>query len=183
MESLAIYYQGEKAYKHLQKTFVLPSVRCLQKRIEMIQFKPGFQDWILSVMQEKFREAPEHEKLVVLSFDEMQELYSKLGVSAAAPTFELDGVEVVCIHDVPHLIKCLRNTLMKHDILVDDKRASWSHVTEFFEKDSQRTLRSAPKLTRKHVAPNNFQKMKVRYAAQVLSRSVAVGISLYSACG
>ena len=275
MESLAIYYQGEKAYKHLRKTFVLPSVRCLQKRIEMIQFKPGFQDWILSVMNEKFREATGREKLVVLSFDEMQvrpnltylahddviegiedfgelgksarkadhalvflargltskwkqpvgytlsqgptpasvlrplleecirklrlagftvacvvsdmgtpnqELYSKLGVSAAAPTFTLNGVEVVCIHDAPHLIKCLRNTLMKQDIIVDAKRASWSHVAEFFErlaKDAEK----APKLTRKHVAPNNFQKMKVRYAAQVLSRSVAVGISLYSACG
>ena len=33
---------------------------------------PGFQDWILKVMKEKFKKSAKHEKLVVLSFNEMQ---------------------------------------------------------------------------------------------------------------
>jgi len=35
-------------------------------------------------------------------------------------------------------------------------------------------LRAVPKVTEKHVEPNNFQKMSVRVAAQVTSASINV---------
>lgn len=275
-ESLALYYQGARAYRHLRKTFVLPSPRCLRKRMEGIQMKPGYQDWILGVMKEKFRGVGAHEKMVVLSFDEMQvrpklsyvptddivegtedfgdlgrsqspadhalvfmargvsnrwkqpigyflsqgptlarvmqpllescirklrlagfivvasvcdmgtpnqELFKNLGVTTDSPMFSVDGENVVALHDVPHLLKCIRNTLLRGDVGADGKLASWNHIRQFYAVDSKRTIRSAPKLTQKHVFPGAFQKMKVRYATQILSRTVAAGISMYSAFG
>lgn len=39
--------------------------------------------------------------------------------------------------------------------------------------DAQREFRLAPKLINSHIRPTNFEKMKVKYAVQVLSASVA----------
>ena len=72
MECLTLYYQGPRAYRYLRKQFVLPSPRSLRRRIECIQMKPGFQKQIMAVMKEKVVSADDHERLVALSFDEMQ---------------------------------------------------------------------------------------------------------------
>ena len=40
------------------------------------------------------------------------------------PTLSVDAEDVVAFHDVPHLMKCLRNTLQKNDITVDGETAS-----------------------------------------------------------
>ena len=39
-----------------------------------------------------------------------QQLFKELGVNADKPTFSVDEEDVVALHDVPHLMKCLRNT-------------------------------------------------------------------------
>ncbi|KAF0303602.1 Transposable element P transposase [Amphibalanus amphitrite] len=48
-----------------------------------------------------------------------QDLYRKLGVTADCPTFLVDDVPVTALHDIPHLIKCVRNGLLKHGVAVD----------------------------------------------------------------
>jgi hypothetical protein len=49
-----------------------------------------------------------------------------------------------------------------------------------FRTDSGRgSLRAVPKLTETHLKPNSFQKMSVKLAAQVISRSVASGFRYY----
>ena len=275
MDGLALYYQGPKAYRHLRKTFVLPSPRCLRQRIEGIQMKTGFQDWIMSIMKEKFSGAAGHEKLVSISFDEMQvrpklnylpsedtvgvqdqgnvgrtsdpadhalvfmargvtcrwkqpvgyflskgptsatvmkelleacirklrlagftvvssvsdmgtpnqQLYRLLGVSTENPKFEVDGEEVIALFDVPHLYKCLRNTLLKQDVSAAGKTASWNDIRLFYNQEKTKQVRTAPRLTKDHIDPGPFKKMKVRYALQVFSRSVAAGLSLYTSFG
>lgn len=47
-------------------------------------------------------------------------LTEKLKVSAEKPFFNhpITGAKVFTIFDFPHLLKCLRNNLMKYDILV-----------------------------------------------------------------
>lgn len=40
-------------------------------------------------------------------------------------------------------------------------------------------MRAAPKLTNSHIHPTNFEKMKVKFATQVLSGTVASGMNLY----
>lgn len=52
----------------------------------------------------------------------------------------------------------------------------WEFVEQFYKIDKNNEFRLAPKLTDIHIAPNNFEKMKVRYATQVLSATVAAGL-------
>ena len=109
-----------------------------------------------------------------------QKLYDELGVSAASPQFEVDGIPVIAMFDVPHLFKSLRNSLFKQDVEVDGRRMSWEHIKQFFQADSKRTIRTAPKLQRNHVLLGAFKKMKVKFATQVFSRTVASGMQLYA---
>ena len=109
-------------------------------------------------------------------------LYRVLGVTADNPKFEVDGEEVIALYDVPHLFKC-RNTLLKQDISAGGKKASWNDIRLFYHQDKAKQMRSAPRLTNVHVEPGAFKKMKVRYALQIFSRSVAAGLTLYTSFG
>ncbi|KAH8025801.1 hypothetical protein HPB51_012123 [Rhipicephalus microplus] len=60
--------------------------------------------------------------------------------------------------DVPHIIKCIRNYLMRHKYGM---------------------LRVVPKLTKEHVSPDNLRKMNVSLAVQLFSRSTAIGLKVY----
>ena len=58
--------------------------------------------------------------------------------------------------------------------------ACWKDIVDFYEKDKLLPIRAAPKLTEKHIHPTNFQKMKVKYATQIFSHTVASAICTYS---
>lgn len=49
------------------------------------------------------------------------------------------------------------------------------HIKTFYEMDHGSDIRLAPKLREHHLNPTNTQKMKVKIAAQLLSRTVAAG--------
>ncbi|KAH8033773.1 hypothetical protein HPB51_016228 [Rhipicephalus microplus] len=84
------------------------------------------------------------------------------------------------ICDVPHIIKCIRNHLKKHTYgLARDHKINFGHYVTLFDTEKDKHLRVVPKLTRAHVAPDNLQKMSVRLATQLFSRSTAAGIKLY----
>ena len=273
---MSLYYQGPRAYRQLRKRFFLPSPRALRRRLELVQLNPGLHPMIMSLLKEKCQGAKHHERLVVLSFDEMQvrpkltyipgqdcvegyedlgelgkverladhamvfmvrglttkwkqpigyflscgpaparvtqpllesavrqlreagfivvatvcdmgtpnqDLYRKLGVTSSSPKFLVDGVPVSALHDVPHLFKCIRNGLLKHDVFVDGERLSWAHIQSFYQADKCRPIRAAHKLTQSHLQPDAFKKMKVRLATQVMSRSTAAGMRMYSEVG
>ena len=48
-------------------------------------------------------------------------LKKKLGVHASKPQFEVDGKDVICLYDVSHLMKYIRNMLLKQDVTLDGK--------------------------------------------------------------
>jgi len=73
------------------------------------------------------------------------------------------------------LIKATKNNLYHHSFVYNNKCTSWKYIEEFYESDKKTQFRAAPKFTDAHIRPNNFQKMKVKLATQVLSRSVAAG--------
>ena len=87
------------------------------------------------------------------------------------------------MYDPPHLMKSVRNNLVKHDFLVDGNKISWKYITEFHNFDSQLQIRMAPKLTKKHIELPPFAAMRVCLAAEALSHTVAAGISTYVALG
>lgn len=59
--------------------------------------------------------------------------------------------------------------------MLNGKKTSWSHTT-FYNKDK---VLLEPKLTNSHLHPTNFEKIKVKFAAHVLSHSVANGTNTY----
>eukprot|EP00795_Rhopilema_esculentum_P015685 gene15685-6975_t len=49
--------------------------------------------------------------------------------------------------------------------------------------EQKQAIRTAPKLTERHINPSGFMKMRVKLAAQIFSHSVAAGITLYASLG
>ena len=100
---------------------------------------------------------------------------------------------MVTLFDVPHLLKCTRNALLKYDIeftvgLGDEEPsktycAEWARIVEMFQLDRSQFERSVPKLTEAHLRPVGQKKMKVKYAAQVFSHAVTACISVHVSYG
>jgi hypothetical protein len=96
----------------------------------------------------------------------------------------IDNQEIVPLFDVPHLIKGIRNNLLTKDLVweVDGHilRAKWQHIIEaYFNDTACGEFRALFKITDFHVLPHKIHKMKVCYATQVLSHSMATAISSF----
>ena len=65
-------------------------------------------------------------------------------------------------------MKTVRNNLLsKHKELWNEGPISWRPIQQLVNNDIGLLPRKFPKLTKAHVAPLSFQKMKVNLAAQV----------------
>nr|CAI5854104.1 unnamed protein product [Callosobruchus analis] len=93
--------------------------------------------------------------------------------------FKILGGKEIYYVDPPHLIKTTRNNLLFNEFRWNDNRISWKFIGQFYEKDKHLRNRLCPKLTRAHIAPTNFEKIKVKYATQVLSATVAASLETY----
>jgi len=81
-----------------------------------------------------------------------------------------------------HLQKGVRNNLLTKDLLINKNKneserqfASWKDIITAYEIDKNSYLkqRQMPKLTDRHIIPNLIPKMKVKYATQVISHTMA----------
>ena len=108
-----------------------------------------------------------------------QSLAKRLNVTNEKPWFEHNSKKYFLMFDPPHLLKSVRNNLLKYSFVFNDEVATWKDIEDFYQQDTALEIRSAPKLTEKHIHPNNFSKMKVKYASQVLSHTVAASICTY----
>lgn len=68
---------------------------------------------------------------------------------------------------------------MKYLFKFGNYTAEWKNIVDFYNKDKELAIRAAPKLTEKHIWPSNFCKMKVKYASQILSHTVAAALYTY----
>ena len=98
-------------------------------------------------------------------------------ISATQPYIRHNDKNIFVLYDPPHLLKNIRNNLKKGDFYVDGRLVSWYHIVDFYRFDKGHEIRLAPKLTDKHINLPPFTSMHVNLAAQVLSHSVAAGIS------
>ena len=125
--------------------------------------------------------------VVVVMSDQGSNFYSlanHLKVTPEEPWFIHNGRKIFLMFDAPHLIKSVRNNLMKYTFRFgEDHVASWKDVEAVYARDSALPIRSTPKLTEKHIRPNNFNRMKVKLATQVLSHTVAAAICTYVSVG
>lgn len=103
-----------------------------------------------------------------------------LGVSVDRPYFTIDGKNIVYMFDPPHLLKSTRkNMFFKHNFQMNNKLTDTVYLEKFYNAHKQKLNRCAHKLTDIHINPNSFQKMKVRYAVQVFSSTVAASMETY----
>ncbi|XP_064474601.1 uncharacterized protein LOC135388758 [Ornithodoros turicata] len=88
-----------------------------------------------------------------------------------------------CLHfisDFPHLIKCVRNMLVKTGFQTPEGRVLIEHVEAAWKADSSNiSLKAMPRITKSHLRPNNFEKMKVNLAFHLFSQEVLRGLYMY----
>lgn len=109
-----------------------------------------------------------------------QKLAKVLGTNVDEPFFILNGEEsqkIWYIFDPPHLLKNTRNCLLKNNFRnkkQPEHVISWTYIKQFYELDKKKDrYRSAPKISDVHIDPKDREKMKVRYAAEILSATIA----------
>ena len=107
-------------------------------------------------------------------------LETQLKVSVEKPYITYADRKIHIIYDPPHLLKNIRNNLKKHNFLHNNVTIDWWHIVNFYNFDKGNDIRLAPKLSDDHITLPMFTKMRVKLAAQVLSHSVAAGISTLS---
>lgn len=100
----------------------------------------------------------------------------ELGLTNENPCFMVDNIKLVYLYDVPHLLKSIRNNLFSYSFHLQDGHTNKKYIETMYNHDKSKDFRLCPKLTNEHIYPNSFQKMKVKYAAQVLSHSTSVAL-------
>lgn len=89
---------------------------------------------------------------------------------------EFDGCKFFPLFDPPHLLKGMRNNLLKNDLKFMEngkiKYAKWEHLEFLLNEDiGEDDIRLVNKLTELHVNKDKIPRMKVKFAAQVFSQS------------
>lgn len=106
-----------------------------------------------------------------------------LKISIERPYFFVGDSKVFYLFDIPHLLKSTRNNFFEYQLHFDGGVTNKYYLEKCYELDKNKQYRLAHKLTNDHINPNNFQKMKVKLAAQVFSNSVAVAMNTYMCFG
>lgn len=104
-------------------------------------------------------------------------MVNELNTTMLNPTYFLHpstNQKVHIIVDICHMIKLVRNTLANKKVLIDGNNGliEWKYLQMLHDLQEDMQTRLGNKLSRKHILFQN-QKMKVKYATQTLSRSVA----------
>ena len=64
-------------------------------------------------------------------------LVNDLGVSSQQLYFEMIGRKYFVIFDPPHLLKSVRNNLIKYRFEFEGKQANWDHIKSFYQKEQK----------------------------------------------
>jgi len=105
----------------------------------------------------------------------------------AEDTITIEDTTLLHFFDTPHLIKGVRNNLLKGNIFWEEgsilKQAAWQPVINLYNLDKDRAIRGCPKLTEEHVMPSKIKKMNVKKTAQVFSQRVSSALSFMADFG
>lgn len=112
--------------------------------------------------------------------------YASLNIEKHNLSYEIDDKEIIPIYDPPHLLKCIRNNLYTKYVVftIDDIEytASWDHIRTMYDYDKKNESFELRTLNKLHDGHINIEKtkMKVSFAVQVLSHTVASTMKLLS---
>ena len=90
--------------------------------------------------------------------------------------YSLIGERAYFMYDPPHLLKSIRNGLYNTGFTMDGKIISWDHIKALYNIKKFDKIQVAGKLSENHMNLTSFSKMRVDYATETLSQSVASGI-------
>lgn len=110
-------------------------------------------------------------------------VFKSLKMTTEEPFFCVNNIQVHWFYDAPHLLKSVRNNMRKYNLNVENAVVSWRYVKQFYEKDKEQDIRLAPKVGMQHIEKHGYSDMKVKLAAQVLSRTVAAGVFTHASLG
>lgn len=111
-------------------------------------------------------------------------MFDLLGGTKTNPVVDINGKQICLIYDIPHIIKSLRNNFLNSDIVIGNKKICFQDIKDTFTIDvNSKTARSMPKITTTHLHPNTWQKMSVKFATQIFSKSVSASIRTCIATG
>jgi len=111
-------------------------------------------------------------------------MYILLGGNEDQPSTTICGMKLFFIHDMPRLIKSVRNNLLNGDFEINNSRkVSMNNIRKAYEIDANITARAMIKIAPTHLNPNPFQKMNCKLAVQLLSNSVSAAIKTCIATG
>lgn len=104
-----------------------------------------------------------------------------VGVTKETPYCTIAERKIYVMYDFPHLVKSIRNNLMKRDkfgallgqISTCDWVADWGHIATLYNLETSSVKARATKLAERHIYPNSFQKMSVKLATQVFSKTTS----------
>uniref|UniRef100_A0A1B0D942 Uncharacterized protein n=1 Tax=Phlebotomus papatasi TaxID=29031 RepID=A0A1B0D942_PHLPP len=101
-------------------------------------------------------------------------LWRDLGISALNPNFRVDdmGEEIFVFPDAPHLLKLIRNHFLDKGLMYKGVLVNQNPIREMIQQTSQNELRIAYKVSEEHLTVKAAVRQKVKYAAQLFSRSV-----------
>ncbi|XP_039302748.1 uncharacterized protein LOC120357108 [Solenopsis invicta] len=104
-------------------------------------------------------------------------------------TYIVGDQNVIHLYDPPHLIKGIRNNLISKDLLLrlstpeeEDRFASWDTLKTAWIMDKKiNTIRPLlKKITAEHILEDKIKKMRVKYAVQAMSGTIAGVIQTFA---
>lgn len=85
--------------------------------------------------------------------------------------------EIHFISDFPHLLKCVRNSLISTGFRLPQGEVRIEHIEAAWKCDRANiSLKAMPKITKRYIRPNNSEKMRVNYTLHIFSDDVLKGI-------
>lgn len=186
LENLGVYGSSDSTAKYAMVFMVKGLASKWKQTLGYFLFSKSIKPDVLKCMLldclTKLKDTGLHPKFVICDQDATnRSLYLKLNISPQSPFIIHNEEKIHFFYDTPHLLKSVRNNLMKYDFVVNKNSVvKWHYIEEFYKRDNAMTLRLAPKLSAKHIYCNTFERMRVSLAAQVFSQSVAAGIHTYT---
>lgn len=118
---------------------------------------------------------------------EARGVFLKMGINPKR-RIVVDGAEIIPLYDVPHLLKGIRNNLLTKNLIWETKdgtlEAKWGDVLSAYHIDyASGDVRCIPRISEFHVIPGKIRKMKVSFATQVFSHSMAAAIAIMARNG
>lgn len=137
-------------------------------------------DWIDSLLKGLFQIGLNVRTLVSSTKDEfINRILYKRSVSIDSPFFFLDDRKIYLTFDAPDLINSIRDSMILNDFHFQNKVAKYEDIVKFYNVDQKKELPYAYKLTERHLEPGSSEKLEVKYAAQLMSKTVAHGLWNY----